>query len=83
MAKHMYYGELFDKHRGDISGTWRTLKSIEGKTSDKTSFTEMNIDGSTVTDPVIISNTFCKYFTKIGKQYADQIPVATNHLHII
>ena len=85
LARGNYYGELFQSHKGDICATWRTLNDIIGRTRDKTSCTNMYVDGELINDLAVISNKFCEYFTKIGQDYAARIPAAkapfTHHLH--
>ena len=84
LGKSKYYGALFENHKGDICAKWRTLNYIIGKTRDKTSCINMNIDGELANDPTIISNKLYNYFTKVGHNCAAEIPAAkapfTHHL---
>ena len=73
----------------DICSTWRTLNEIIGKTRDQTSCTSLKKDDQLLSDPEMISNKFCEYFTNVGQKCAAQIPPANvpytqylSHLHI-
>jgi hypothetical protein len=35
LTKSSYYGELFERNKGDICSTWRTLDEIIGRTRHK------------------------------------------------
>lgn len=84
VARSTYYGNLFENCKGDISATWRTLNELIGKSHDKTSCTSMNIDGRRTSDPNILSNKFCEYFTNIGRECASRIPAAqTPYTHYL
>ena len=73
-AKQIYYNNLFIKYKYDIKNTWRTINSILGKTNDKSSISDsFNIDGSNSSDPGVISDNFCKFFTTIGPTSARKI----------
>ena len=51
------------------------MKTIISKNNDKSNICyTFNIENTDVTDPSKIANSFCDYFTKIGKQLSDNIP---------
>ena len=51
------------------------MKTIISKNNDKLNICyTFNIENTDVTDPNEIANSFCDYFTKIGKQLSDNIP---------
>ena len=55
------------------------MNILIGRTSNKNTIADkFIIDDNDVNDPDVISNSFCKYFTEIGKQLADKIPKGTN-----
>ncbi len=50
------------------------MNSIIGRTRNKTSISSTFIvDDKEETNEHVIANSFCDYFTNIGKQYADKI----------
>jgi hypothetical protein len=84
-AKQLYYTQIFDKYKYDIRNTWKTINSVTGRTNDKTSVSQIfKINERTTTSASIISDHFCDYFSKIGPQYANDIPASThNHEHYL
>ena len=75
ITKCTYYFDLFKKYKNDIRNTWKILKSIIGRENDKTSISEQfKCENIVTTDPQIISNEFCKYFSSVGNTFASAIP---------
>ena len=73
-AKNAYYGELVNSYRNDTKKLWDKLKKAIGKSNDKSTISDtFLINGQLVGDPHIISNEFCKYFTTVGKSFANKI----------
>lgn len=78
LSKQNYYKELLGTYRNDIKNTWRTFNKIIGKTNDKSNISHVfRVDGSLITEEDEIANKFCKYFSEIGKQYADNISASS------
>jgi hypothetical protein len=76
-AKEAYYTKLLDKHKFDIRKTWNTIISIIGRTRDKSFLSDIFVvNGKRETDTIKIANSFCEYFTNVGKTYANLIPNA-------
>ena len=74
-AKKQYYQIILNEYRYDIRKTWKVMNSIIGRTQDKSSISEkFIINGRTETDPNSIADGFGKYFSEIGKQFAEAIP---------
>ena len=74
-AKRIYYRNLFNEYKYDARKTWKTIKTIIGRTNDKSSITQsFTINDNTVSDPNTIADNFCEYFTNIGPQFANNIP---------
>ena len=66
--KQNYYHDLLNKYKTDIRKTWSIMKTIISKSNDKLNICyTFNIENTDVTDPNEIANSFCDYFTKIGK----------------
>ena len=54
---------------------------LTGRGTNKSTKADQFItDGNDINNPVIISSGFCKYFTEIGRQFADKIPKGTKSL---
>lgn len=79
-SKQTYYTTLLNKYKNDVKNTWKTLRSIIGKKQDKKPISDnFKSNGTSITDPIQISNEFCKYFTNIGSHYASAIPDPVKH----
>ena len=77
IRKKNYYTEIFYKYKNDIRKTWRTLNSISGRSNDKSSLNDTFIINTNVTKyHTDIANGFCKYFSEVGKTFAEKIPLA-------
>ena len=75
ITKRTYYYDLLKKYKNYIRNTWKILKSIIGRENDKTSISEQfKCENIVTTDPQIISNEFCKYFSSVGNTFASAIP---------
>ena len=78
-AKKAYYHNEFSKYKNDLKSTWATIKNIINKSSDRNNFPDFFlINSDRVTDNQIIADSFNSYFTKIGPNLADRIPIPTN-----
>ena len=68
--KQNYYRDLLNKYKTDVRKTCSIMKTIISKNNDKSNicytFKIENTDD--VMDPNEIANSFCDYFTKIGKR---------------
>ena len=75
IAKETYYRTLLERYKNDIRKTWGVVNILIGRTRNTNTIADkFIIDDNDVTDPDVISTSFCKYFTEIGKQLADKIP---------
>ena len=73
--KRKYYTDLFNQYSHDIRKQWSILRTIIGKTNDKSSLSDrFKLDTEFVTDPKTIANSFCDYFTNVGHKFASNIP---------
>ena len=76
-SKQKYYTDLLYAYKNDIKNTWKTVNSLLARTNDKTAVSDIfRYEDITISDPNIIANEFCKYFTNIGPEYASAIPKA-------
>ena len=79
-SKKEYYAAKLKLYSSDLKKTWAILKTLIGKTNDKSTISEMfKIDGVEIKEPKIIANKFCEYFTGIGQKFASQIPSPQKH----
>lgn len=72
-SKIKYIKEQIQQNKGNTSQLWKTIGSIcqEGKSHEIISCIK---DGDHVlTNPILIANTFNKYFSNVGKSLADKI----------
>ena len=72
-----YYTELFENCKSNIRKTWHALNSISGRTNDKSSINDkFRINTNIIQNPNEIANAFCKYFSEVGKTFAENIPAS-------
>jgi hypothetical protein len=76
-SKYEYYKNLLNNYKTDIRKTWKTLNSIIGHKNDKSTLNDtFNDNGVMTSDPGIIANGFCNYFSEVGEKFASAIPQA-------
>ena len=73
ISRQLHYQKLFDYHKGNISGIWRTLNDITRRSNDKSTCITLNINNRLTSDKKEISDGFCNYFTSIGNLYGKQV----------
>ncbi len=77
--KKQYYESLFNKYKGDIKGTWKTINEILNRTKRKNKFPQYFKDGNhLVTGKLAIVNHFNEYFTNIGPKLSKLITPPKN-----
>ena len=77
IRKKDYYTELFENCKSNIRKTWHALNSISGRTNDKSSINDkFRINTNIIQNPNEIANAFCKYFSEVGKTFAENIPAS-------
>ena len=63
-----------DKSKENIKQTWRILNNVINRNKRKASSTlQLHDNGRDISNPEIIANKFCQYFTKIGPNLASKI----------
>ena len=66
----------------NIRKTWKIINATIGKLNDKTSIPQTcKIDNNNISDPNIIIDTFCDFFTNVGTKYANNIPPSVKSSH--
>ena len=74
VTKKTYYETLFNKYKGDIKGTWKTINDILSRTKRKKNFPQFFRDGNNIiTSKISIVNHFNSFFTNIGPNLSNAI----------
>jgi hypothetical protein len=74
-AKRTYDDGEFGRAKDDLKSTWKLINELINKRKSKPDMpSTFKIDDNSVTDPVIIAEKFCQYFSSIGPTLAKKIP---------
>ena len=77
LTKQTYYSELLESFKNDIKNTWKSIRTLIGRTPDKTTICDtFRFNNTVLTDSKVIADEFCKKITYIGPEYASAIPNA-------
>ena len=80
-TKRQYYIDQCEKFKGNTKKLWQTINKIIGHTNDKSTIIDrLKIDNLTCYDPKKISNRLGKYFSTVGKTYAERIERPKNDI---
>ncbi len=75
--KQNYYHDLFVKYDKDIRKSWEVMRMIIKKTNDKTAISDtFMLNDTKLSEPRDIANAFCDYFTNVGPNLSEKIPVS-------
>ena len=75
-AKITYYANLLTTFKNDSKKTWQLLRTIIGKHNDKSCIpTCFKYNNHLTHDPDQIYNTFSNFFTNVGPNYTNAIPL--------
>ena len=75
-AKIVFYKAKCKEFKTQTKKLWRLINEIAGKKNDKSNLVEyLKIDDVQVYSANKISNSFTKYFSGVGKKFAEKIPV--------
>ena len=73
------YSQLWKKFeyaKNDLKATWNLLNEVINNKKSKSSLPlSFKIDDKLTSDPMDIANGYCKYFTNIGPNLANKIPM--------
>lgn len=76
-AKKTYFKVQLDNFKTDIRKTWSILRSAISRQNDKSNISDyFTVNGVNITNPKIIANEFCKYFSNIGPCLSENIGMA-------
>lgn len=75
-SKMLYYKTNVNKNKNNPKEMWKTLKeAINMKSAKSNVINQIVVDDITVTDSVKIANEFNSFFSQVGKDIKDNIPV--------
>ena len=81
-AKMAYYKNEIIKYKNDSKKLWKVINDITGKCRNKLDSTDyININGIKTYNKEIIANEFCKFFSKVGSNLADNIKTSNKAFH--
>ena len=73
------YDSKLEDAKNDLRRTWKPLNEVINKRRNNPSLpSSFKSDGNTITDPMDITDRFCKYFTNIGPSLASAIPTVNS-----
>ena len=74
-AKIEYYNGKCDEEKGNMKNLWFIINHAIGKHSNKTTIIDqLKVQNVMIHGPKLIENKMAKYFSSIGKTYADKTP---------
>ena len=80
-AKIDHYQEKCTKYKNETRKLWNVIKTMTGKKRNRDTMIESLKIGKLLTyDAKLITNTFCKFFANVGKEYANQIPKGDHNI---
>jgi hypothetical protein len=82
-AKKLHYSRLLTNHAKDVQKTWSVFNEIFGRSRSNNPVEKINVNGTTVTDPVKIATEFNGFFTSIGKKSQILFPPRQSNQKII
>ena len=77
-AKNLYYQTQFNENKNDIKKTWEIINSLLNKNKCANLPSEFIIDEVKTTGKDVICNKFCDFFSNIGPDLANKIPLPIN-----
>ena len=76
-AKKSYYVDQCNLYKSNTKKLWSTIHEICGRHNDKSSMIDyLTIDGIKTYEANKISNQFAKYFSTVGKKFANKLPAS-------
>ena len=76
-AKRAYFTENLNLHRGDMKKTWKLINDLSSRSAFKPKrISEVIVNEQVVTSPADMAEAFNNYFSNVGKNLADEIPLA-------
>ena len=79
-SKRMYYAKQFEKEKGNVKNTWKIINSVlKNKTLSKLS--SIDVNGAVVNNSHFIADHFNTYFTNIGNNLSNKIPLSDRNFN--
>ena len=73
-AKRTYYDRRFAALKNNMKETWQLINQVINRCKRKSSYpSAFNSDGDTITDPLLVANSFCHFFSNVGPNLAIKI----------
>ena len=84
IAKRLYYEKKLNESKTNMRATWRLLNELICKIKSKQKSNQsFKADDLEITDPEVIANKFCQYFSNIGPNLAKGIRTSISHKHFL
>jgi len=78
-AKKLYYQGLIEKNKGNSKRTWQILNEMLGRENHKSCYVKsLNVNGSLLTDEQQIASGLNEFFTSIGANLEQTIPISNS-----
>ena len=78
--KRNYYSHLLEVNKNNMKNTWSVLKQAMGKQNNKSNLPQtFKINNKSISGETEITNSFNKYFSKIGKTTSENVPKTQKH----
>ena len=76
-AKKSYWASYFDQSKNDMKKTWKGIRQIVNiKNPSISNTTQINLNGTNLTDPTQIANAFNNFFVNVGPNTGRSIPIS-------
>ena len=73
ISERKHYEELLNKHKSDLRKTWGVIKEVINKKKYSICPEKIKINNKLISDKMMMSQQFNKYFVNIGKNLAESI----------
>ena len=80
-AKELFYNNKFTETNGDPRKTWQIIHDLTSRKAANLSIREINLNGTSISEPSDLSNAFNDHFSSIGPKLANDIPLSNNNNH--
>ena len=71
-AQTNYYRSLLVDHNNNCQNMWKIFGKMLKNTKSRVKVNKIKIDNDTITDPMLVTNAFNKFFTRIGENLANR-----------
>ena len=80
MKKQNYINSKLEENKYNLRETWKIINNLLGrKTQQQTN--PMSINGTLVTDDIIVANYFNDYFSSVPDNLVKKIPISSSHFY--